>query len=38
MVSFFFGWAFLWRKKRAVARKEILEAIKKYEERARVFK
>ena len=37
-VSFFFGWAFLWRKKRAVARTKIMEAIKKYEERARVSK
>ena len=37
-VSFFFGWAFLWRKERAVARTKIMEAIKKYEERARVSK
>ncbi len=37
-VSAVLGWLYIWRKKRAVARTEILEAIKKYEERARVFK
>jgi len=37
-VSAVLGWLYIWRKKRAVARTEILEAIKKYEERACVFK
>ncbi len=32
------GWAFLWKKKRVDAKKQILEVIQKYEERARVFK
>lgn len=38
ILSVVLEWAFLWRKKRAVARTKILEAIKKFEERARVFK
>jgi hypothetical protein len=33
-VSVIFGWVYLWRKKRAKAKKEILEAIQKYEKRA----
>lgn len=36
-VSVIGGWAFLW-KKRVDAKKQILEVIQKYEERARVFK
>lgn len=37
-VSVIGGWAFLWKKKRVDAKKQILEVIQKYEERARVFK
>lgn len=33
-VSVILGWVYLWRKKRAKAKKEILEAIQKYEKRA----
>ena len=37
-VSVVLGWVYVRRKKRAVARTEIMVAIQKYEERARVFK
>lgn len=33
-VSVILGWVYLWRKKRAKAKKDILEAIQKYEKRA----
>lgn len=33
-VSVILGWVYFWRKKRAKAKKEILEAIQKYEKRA----
>ena len=32
-VSVVLGWAFLWKRKRVDAKKQILEAIQKYEER-----